>query len=833
MSKANKGLRVLFFSPPYPHLGGEDLFGTSGREEWFPLGVFALANAIRLEYQSPVHIYYQPDHTLEKIEEIIRTYVPDIVGITCFTQSRFACFELAQIVKKVSPGIKVVLGGPHATFLDTQIMKHYPDVDMIMRGYAEGAFLEVINNIIHQSPMSSVRGLTWRDKKNRIYQNPQRLLEDDLNRDLVFDFKDFFIDGLPAWKSKDTMISALPVETARGCVYRCLFCSRMAQDERRVIQRSPKQALEYVHKLYRFFGPRQVFFCDTNFTINKKRVFEFCDILRKESPFLEWTTSTRVDLVDKEVLQAMRAAGCRRIYYGVDSFCRHLLPAIGRNFSPEIAVKNLNLTIESAIEADANLIIGFPGEDASTVAQTYSFRKQLRPEIKLHVRPLQIMPGGKLYYQAIKEGFDEAYWLKDNGPDFPIYTQSMPAKRIQGYCRIIKDPDYYKTNKTHALRMTPKKIQGQFNRQQKICLLDILYANDKRYCFSSSVFFERIKLFFKLNGYRLVESVPEADIVLFNTCGLTDAWAQTNLDFIKRYAKAQKTMIIFGCLGKISPEVQKSGCLLIGSTEIDKFSDYFENTISIKEIPSSQAFASARPLVIAQGCVNKCSYCNIKIAKGDVKSRALEEILHEVKLFIKDKSYEIFLIAEDCGSWGHENGLNIVDLIDNILKAHEKITIKIYNMYPSLFLKYYSSLKKHIAKKRITYLLLPLQSASFRILKLMNRAYNLSSMMDKVQEIKRLNPGIQLYTHFMVNFPTETASDFKKSLGLAKYFDYANFIEYGENAQTPACRIRPKCSLEELEAKKRIFEFAKKKGLVKGEFVLNDSSLKGGIREKI
>jgi radical SAM superfamily enzyme YgiQ (UPF0313 family) len=195
--------------------------------------------------------------------------------------------------------------------------------------------------------------------------------------------------------------------------------------------------------LFKVFGCREVYFCDTNFTINRKRVFEFCDLLRLLPFELKWTCSTRVDLVDKGILSALKQAGCRKIYYGVDSLCQKILPAIGRNFLPTTAVENLNLSVACGLEVEANVIIGFPTETTDTVMETYSYLKQVHPNVRLTLLPLMIMPGGPLYHHVLKEGFNEDYWLEDHGSKFPIYTGSMSEKRILEYCRILRDPQNF------------------------------------------------------------------------------------------------------------------------------------------------------------------------------------------------------------------------------------------------------------------------------------------------------------------------------------------------------------------------------------------------------
>ena len=446
-------LKVLLVSPPYPHLCGEESFGFAGREDWFPLGLFVIANAISLEKLADVKIYYQADHTPKAMEALIRDFAPDVVGIGCFTRTRFACFELADIVKKVGKDIKVILGGSHATFLDQQILQNYSSVDMCIRGYAEGAFLDVLKAIINKDDIGSIAGLTWRDEHNKIRKNCNRSLDDDLVRELTPNVPDLFIGNLPDWKSPDMISYALPIETTRGCVYTCTFCSRMGPDNRTVIERGPEQSLRYVDGLFKIFGKREIYFCDTNFTLKKKRAYEFCEAIRNHPLKFEWTCSTRIDLVNKEMLTALKEAGCRKVYYGVDSFCRKILPSIGRHFNPEVAVRNLNLTVECGLETEGNIIIGFPGENSETIIESYHNRRQVDSRVYLTIRPLKIMPGGALYYQAIKEGFNEDYWLEDHGDDFPTYTYVMTERLIGQYCEFLKNPSHYNANKHMNLQL--------------------------------------------------------------------------------------------------------------------------------------------------------------------------------------------------------------------------------------------------------------------------------------------------------------------------------------------------------------------------------------------
>jgi threonylcarbamoyladenosine tRNA methylthiotransferase CDKAL1 len=351
-----------------------------------------------------------------------------------------------------------------------------------------------------------------------------------------------------------------------------------------------------------------------------------------------------------------------------------------------------------------------------------------------------------------------------------------------------------------------------------------------RICMNNSYLFEIIRNFYVVNHYPLTGEIEKSDIIVVNTCGYTDETADENVRFIDRIKKEypEKKIIVFGCLTKISEVIKEDNSLtLIGPKAIHKFSDLFDNSVKCGD-PSYLPFVcppntpemvdeTNRGFIqIAQGCINNCSYCNIKIAKGSVKSKPIKVIKAEAFALAKYGVGEITLLADDCGSYGHDIDTNIAELTSNILLGDEKQTIKIYTIFAGLFLKYYPALSPFYFNGRITYTCLPLQSGSRRILKLMNRNYNLNKIKHAVREIKEKNPRTRLFTHFIINFPTETIDDFKLSLDLASLFDYTLFLPYGENSRTAASTILEKCSQRVLMIKIGLAKEAIERGFLNG-----------------
>ena len=111
----------------------------------------------------------------------------------------------------------------------------------------------------------------------------------------------------------------------------------------------------------------------------------------------------------------------RSILFGVESLSEKILKAMNKKTSPRTAVQNINLTLETGIQASASLIIGFPGEDLETILKTADHCRNIHPEADLHVSPVMLLPGSQLYARALKEGFDEDYWLSEHPEFLPGY----------------------------------------------------------------------------------------------------------------------------------------------------------------------------------------------------------------------------------------------------------------------------------------------------------------------------------------------------------------------------------------------------------------------------
>ena len=340
-------------------------------------------------------------------------------------------------------------------------------------------------------------------------------------------------------------------------------------------------------------------------------------------------------------------------------------------------------------------------------------------------------------------------------------------------------------------------------KEEKVYFVDIVQR-----CPLAHHTFLKVRQFFILNNYTITNDMFEADVLVVNTCGAVDPIVEKGEAYLANllHKKAAKYIVILGCLAKLTNKFsQTPSVMLIPHDDIDRFSKYFECQISIRDIGAIfhlvSKLASDHFIIISHGCENDCSYCNIKLAKGYVHSRSIAEIKNEFSSLVEGGHYKITLLADDSGSYGHDINTNITELISELLEIDKKVKIGIYNFFPGTFLKYYADLKQFLLGGRIINICIPLQSGSPKILKLMNRNYDLERLRAVIEEVREHNPDIYLYTHFIFGFPTETRQDFENSIAWAKYFDHSLFLPYVDNKKSAAHTIIPKCSKEEMKNK--------------------------------
>ncbi len=353
----------------------------------------------------------------------------------------------------------------------------------------------------------------------------------------------------------------------------------------------------------------------------------------------------------------------------------------------------------------------------------------------------------------------------------------------------------------------------------------IMSADSK--CTPSSRFLmNKIEMFLHLNGYEVFKcDQPDVcDIVLINTFSRSKATAVDTRILIERSLKEAvvKRVIIFGHFPK-KIDID-SRVLKIGTKELNRFDALFEHRIPMERIPAdpldSRSFSMKYDFVpISQGCKQNCSFCNINSAQRDLVSRTIDDIIHDIQQGLRDGKNDFFLVGDDCGSYGIDLGTDLVGLIKEIMNRCPEAKLKISPFYPGHLIRLFPALKESIATGKIVYMNIPLQAGSKRILKLMNRDYNITTVKNIINKIKDLAPACCFSTHIIVNFPTESREEFLSSLRLIKLFDNFLIFNYSDSSGISAGKIFPKVRRVEKEKRLRICRDLVKR-LNRGQVVL-------------
>jgi hypothetical protein len=288
----------------------------------------------------------------------------DLVGFGTLCSSYPATLRIAEQVKRLAPDRAIVFGGPQASVVDRETLKAFDFVDFVLRGEADRSFLEFLEALgSPRSSLEKVPGLAFRDGA-RIVQTPAPPLVEDLDS-----------LPLPAFDLYPQIRRGghLPLELGRGCPYACTFCATNDFFRRRFRLKSPQKMLEQMQLLRDAYGTNSFSLVHDMFTVDRRRVIAFCDALLGSGDGFQWSCSARTDRVDRELMQLMFEAGCRGIFFGIETGSPTLQKSIKKKLDLEHAAEQIRLADAIGIEIEVSLITGFAEETRADVGDTVAF----------------------------------------------------------------------------------------------------------------------------------------------------------------------------------------------------------------------------------------------------------------------------------------------------------------------------------------------------------------------------------------------------------------------------------------------------------------------------
>ncbi len=378
--------------------------------------------------------------------------------------------------------------------------------------------------------------------------------------------------------------------------------------------------------------------------------------------------------------------------------------------------------------------------------------------------------------------------------------------------------------------------KGESDTSKKVCIIH-------NGCPGRALDSSRILKYFEANNCVIVENPKKADYMVFFTCSFQRSQEEGSFRLIRKLRRYKGELIVSGCLPLIAQERfqrEFNGRFFEGKNleEIENIFPDFK--IRLREIPDANfgqhrlisplsltvrfiglycnKFVSRKNLIkkiynrvvnliskhsivnivhkiegrkktacylrISSGCLGNCSYCGIKKAIGNLKSKPPDIILREYEGLLRNAHNLFAIVGDDVGAYGLDIGSSFAALFDTLTRGSRKKSVRpgwyLHHFHPNWVIKYQDALLRYIGEGCIRGILSPIQSGSARIAQLMNRYSHIEKIVDAFLTFRKVDPALKLNTQIIIGFPSESNEDFFKTLEVLKRirFDYVTIYPY-------------------------------------------------------
>jgi len=420
-------MKVLFVEPP------KDFWFVMGEYTPPPLGILQLAAF--LESRIPDFDIVVLDCQAEQIgwddlKRHIESIEPDVVVSSALaTCNTYTIIRTLDIVKKIDPQIKTVVGGQHFTALANESLESYSEIDFIIRGEGELTLVDLLHDIEQGRPFVKVDGISFRHGDKIVHNRPRALI-DNLD-DLPFPGYNFIENNMDKYHFKmmaHSNAGYAMVEASRGCSHKCTFCSQWPYWRGRWRTKSPKRIADEMEYIYNEYDISFLWLTDDNLGLGK-RISDLCNELIKKgvSDSITWFIQARSDDIvkHKKILPKMRRAGNYWVMAGLERHDDKTITNYHKGIKPNDSKLSMDLLKENGIFAQATLIMGDRSDSHNSIQQLRDFVNYVDPDLAIFM-VLTPFPGTDLYKTAKEKG-----WLEeDNWANYDMAHAVMPTEHL-------------------------------------------------------------------------------------------------------------------------------------------------------------------------------------------------------------------------------------------------------------------------------------------------------------------------------------------------------------------------------------------------------------------
>ena len=330
-----------------------------------------------------------------------------VLLISCFVDMLPVVIAATRRLVEARPDTLVVLGGPGPTAGATQLMEHFPWITGIVKGEGEATVVEWVHSMKRSGPRRAIAGMVMRDGDDVMDggNRPRVLAIDDLRP--------------PAYHLVDwEQYTHARVITTRGCPYRCSFCDVAALWGNKAAYRSLEKTIEEMLYLRTKHGRDAIAIVDDTFVLDRARVEDFCHRMIDVASGVEWGCFGRINLMTPKLIELMERAGCRAIFYGIDSGSPAILKRTIKSLKAESILPTVRESAQAFDKTEASFIWGYPFEELDDFKRTLELAGEcslLSPGVNVQMHMLSPLPNSPIYQEFGRELItpepEDARWL--------------------------------------------------------------------------------------------------------------------------------------------------------------------------------------------------------------------------------------------------------------------------------------------------------------------------------------------------------------------------------------------------------------------------------------
>lgn len=450
-------MRVLFVSPATKR--NVDPLTT-------PLGLLSIATY--LKHNNHTVMIYESEVKKGRFRKTLREFLPDIIGVSVISGKAVDnAIHCSGIAKKA--GIKVVWGGFLASAMPELSLKT-DCVDIISVGEGEHTWLELLECLEAGRPLETVQGLAFIKDGNMIQTACRELTDLSTLPDLDWELLDVNRYFYSYYSSKKT----ISLYTSKGCPGRCTFCYN-AKFNRGVHRNRPDdQVIRDVSHLIEKYGLECACFNDDLMFANKEQMYSFCAAIQEAGLEFFWGCSSIIGILSKEEFQCLYEAGCRWIFFGIESGSEKMLRKIKKGINYKAIEQTFTDCANAGIVARAAFILGFPGETEDDLKKTVSLALRLMTT-QVSFNYFSLVPNSEVYLELLNN-------KKLEPPEeLQGFIAKYPFDRINKNFSCIPDKDLVVVYSYFVLRRLFKKDEVSTGKSWKAITSGYIFKTLKEF----------------------------------------------------------------------------------------------------------------------------------------------------------------------------------------------------------------------------------------------------------------------------------------------------------------------------------------------------------------